>query len=592
MLTRSQSEHAWTHPVGRRGASPVSVLVMVIVAALIVIGLIFAFGGGGDSAGAADASMSTHTVRRENLLISVTEDGNLESASNIDVKCEIPNGSTILWIVPDGTQVAEGQKIIELDSASIDEQLEAQKGVYEKALAAKIKATEDAAAAEIAVREYAEGTYIQEVQLAESNITLAMEDLRSAQNVLEFTKRMARKGFTTPLQVEADEFAVKRAELQLGTYQTAKKVLENFTREKTLRALQATRDAAQAAARSEEATMTLEKAKLDRLTSYLSKCVITAPQSGMLVYYKERSRFGSSSSTIEEGAPVRERQVIAQIPKLTEMQANVPVHESKVEQLKPGMRAHLKVLEKEFQGTVTSIANQPESKSFFQAAVKEYPTLVRVDGDASGLRPGMTAEVEILIADLRDVLTVPVSAVIPSRGQYHCYVMTPQGPVKRQLLLGMTNDKMVEVKDGVAEGEHVILNPRNLQQESETVGADKADTQKSVDAKEKFGEVKPVDTSASQSAGARQASGSGAAGGGAGGFKPPSFSELDKDGDGKISGAEMPERMSRSDTNGDGSIDRSEYAAMQKRIRERQQNGGGGGGTGNPGGGRPGGPPQ
>jgi len=563
------------------------VLVGVVIAAVVVMGLIFAIGGAGESAGASDSNMATHTVKRENLLISVTEDGNLESASNIDVKCEIPGGSTILWIVPDGTQVKEGEKIVELDSATIDEQLEAQKGVYEKALAAKIKSTEDAAAAEIAVREYAEGTYIQELQLAESNITLAMEDLRSAQNVLDHTKRMARKGFTTPLQVEADEFAVKRAELQLGTYQTAKKVLEKFTREKTLRALQATRDAAQAAARSEEATMKLEKAKLDRLESYLEKCVITAPQSGMLVYYKERSRFGSSSSNIEEGAPVRERQVIAQIPKLTEMQANVPVHESKVEQIKPGMRAHLKVLEKEFQGTVSSIANQPESKSFFQASVKEYPTVVRVDGDASGLRPGMTAEVEILIADLRDVLTIPVSAVIPTRGAYHCYVQTPQGPVKRQLLLGMTNDKLVEVQDGVAEGDEVILNPRNLQQESEAVGGE-GSADEPVDAASKFGKTKPADSSG-QSAGAGQGGGSGSGSSGGARSGPPSFKDLDKDGDGKITKEENPSPyFDRMDANSDGVIDRSEHAAAMKRMRERQQNGGGGpGGAGRPAGGAP-----
>ena len=587
MLTRSSSSTAAIFQPSRRGASAVGVLVAVGLIAIVAVVLVVSLNNVGDSAGAADANMSTHTVKRENLLISVTEDGNLESASNIDVKCEIPNGSTILWIVPDGTEVKEGEKIIELDSASIDEQLEAQKGVYEKALAAKIKATEDAGAAEIAVREYAEGTYVKDLQLADANITLAMEDLRSAQNVLEHTKRMARKGFTTPLQVEADEFAVKRADLQLATYKTEKKVLEEFTREKTLKALQATREAAEAAARSEEATMKLEKAKLDRLESQLSKCVITAPQSGMLVYYKERSRFGSSSATIEEGAPVRERQVIAQIPKLTEMQANVPVHESKVEQLKPGMRAHLKVLEKEFQGTVTSIANQPESKSFFQAAVKEYPTMVRVDGDASGLRPGMTAEVEILIADLRDVLTVPVSAVIPSRGAYHCYVQTARGPEKRQLLLGMTNDKMVEVKDGVAEGDKVVLNPRNLQQESEAVGTE-GEEQEQVDAKEKFGEAKPVDSS-TKSAGAGQ--GGGAGGGSSGGARsgPPSFKDLDKDGDGKITREENPSPFfDRMDANADGVIDRSEHAAMMKRMRERQQNGGGAPG-GPPGGG---GPPQ
>ncbi len=207
MLTRSSSSIAGICQPRRRGASATGVLVGIGLIAILVIVMYVVFGGGGDSAGAADSNMSTHTVKRENLLISVTEDGNLESASNIDVKCEIPGGSTILWIVPDGTEVTEGEKIIELDSATIDEQLEAQKGVYEKALAAKIKATEDAGAAEIAVREYAEGTYVKDLQLAEANITLAMEDLRSAQNVLDHTKRMARKGFTTPLQVEADQFS-------------------------------------------------------------------------------------------------------------------------------------------------------------------------------------------------------------------------------------------------------------------------------------------------------------------------------------------------------------------------------------------------
>lgn len=575
MTSTNRSSNVQSSCAHRRGASLAAVLMGVVTAGLIVFSLVYVFTAGGDTAGAADSGIATHTVKRENLLISVTEDGNLESASNIDVKCEIPGGSTILWIVPDGTEVKEGEKIVELDSATIDEQLEAQKGIYEKALAAKIKAVEDAAAAEIAVREYAEGTYVKDLQLAEANITLAMEDLRSAQNVLEHTRRMARKGFTTPLQVEADEFAVKRAELQLATYQTEKKVLEEFTREKTLRALQATRDAALAAARSEEATVTLEKAKLDRLESYLSKCIITAPQSGMLVYYKERSRFGSSSSSIEEGAPVRERQVIAQIPKLTEMQANVPVHESKVEQIQPGMRAHLKVLEKEFQGTVVSIANQPESKSFFQAAVKEYPTIVRVDGDASGLRPGMTAEVEILIADLRDVLTVPVSAVIPSRNGFYCYVQTPEGPVRRQLLLGMTNDRFVEVQDGVAEGEQVILNPRNLQEESQPVGT--SDDEDQEDAAQKFGVAESSTDAAKPSRGGSAAGGRGAEanGSGSGRPKPPSFSDLDKDGDGKVTREENPSPyFDRIDTDGDGAITRSEYGAMLKRMRERSQGGG------------------
>jgi HlyD family secretion protein len=166
-------------------------------------------------------------------------------------------------------------------------------------------------------------------------------------------------------------------------------------------------------------------------------------------------------------------------------------------------------------------------------------------------------------------------------------VQTSRGVEKRQLLLGMTNDKMVEVKDGVAEGDKVVLNPRNLQQESEAVGAE-GDKEEPVDAKEKFGEAKPGDNAA-QSAGAGQ--GGGASGGSSGGARsgPPSFKDLDKDGDGKITREENPSPFfDRMDANSDGVIDRSEHAAMMKRMRERQQNGGGAQG-GPPGGG---GPPQ
>ena len=61
-----------------------------------------------------------------------------------------------------------------------------------------------------------------------------MENLRSAQNTLEHTKRMFRKGYVSPLQREAQEFAVKRAELELASAQKAKEVLEQFTKAKTL----------------------------------------------------------------------------------------------------------------------------------------------------------------------------------------------------------------------------------------------------------------------------------------------------------------------------------------------------------------------
>ena len=564
----------------RRNGNSV-VVVLAVLAILVTAGAYF-FGPGllsqiNAGSETSDSEAMTHTVGRENLVVTVTDDGELQSASNVDVKCEISGGSTILWIIDDGTVVAAEQKIVELDSSGIEEQLAAQTGVYEKALAAQIKATEDAAAADIAVQEYVEGTYLKDLQEVESLITIAQENLRSAQNVLDHTQRMSRKGFATPLQVEADEFAVKRSKLDLDFAQTSKSVLEKFTRQKTTRGLEATRDAAEALSRSEVAAVKLEKAKLDKLTKQLTKCVIFAPKAGMVVYFAERSRYGSSSSQIEEGSPVRERQTIIQLPDLTQMQAKVPVHESKVEQVHAGQRVYLKVLDREFQGSVTSIANQPEAKSFFSAKVKEYPAEVRIEGDCEGLRPGMTAEVEILIANLVDVLTVPVSSVVVKGDQFYGYVKTPDGPQKRELLLGLSNDKFVEVKDGVSEGEEILMNPRAVMSEQINEEKSEEEADESTGVKSRFGESSG---SPPPAAGGGKPSGGQSGGGSGGSRQAPSFASLDKNSDGKLTSDEItwPGAIDRLDKDGDGAVSSAEW----KNRPKRPSSGGGSGASGRP----------
>ena len=133
------------------------------------------------------------------------------------------------------------------------------------------------------------------------------------------------------------------------------------------------------------------------------KCTIIAPAAGMVVYANDnRSRWGSSEPEIYEGAVVRDRQSILRLPDLQNMQVKTTVHESKVDQIRPGMPAQILIQGKPFTGHVVSMANQPESQSFMSANVKEYATIVAIDGSPTGLRPGMTAEVTILIAEVKN----------------------------------------------------------------------------------------------------------------------------------------------------------------------------------------------
>ncbi len=528
----------------------------------------------------------THEVTKSKLIVTVTEDGNVESASNVDVKCQIGGGGTILWIVEDGKQVEKGEVVVRLDQSNIEDQLNSQRITYEKALATKIQTEEEFETAKISVREYEEGTYLKEVQDLDAQITIAMENLRSAENMLEFTQRMVRKGFVTRLQLEADQFSVKRAQLEVKSANTAKTVLQEFTKAKMLKQLESAREASGAKARADQAAFNLEKARLERLRKQLENCVVKAPQSGMAVWANRASGGkrggGQSGPSIEEGAVVREGQDILKIPDLSQMQVKVTVHETQVDKLRRGMPARIVIQDKELKGAVVSVASQPEPSSFFTSNVKEYATIVKILSKSTDLRPGLTAYVEILVEELDDVVAVPVHVVIEQRGKFYCWVQSSDGPQKREVVLGSTNNKLIELKDGLLPGEKVVLNPRVIVAEELAHSSGDEPTEE-IDTEERFGIGELAETgdeqgnsrSGSQRGGAGGDSGRpGGSGGGGGGNAMRS----DANGDGRISREEAPDKLKESfdriDTNGDGFIDASELSARRKN----REGGGGGGG--------------
>jgi len=559
--------------------------------AVIVVALLIAWGmmqtdlgslflGGGTSSTETDEEF--YTVRRETLRVTVTEDGNLESAENTEVKCEIPGGSTILWIIDEGEKVTAGKKLVELDRATIEDARDQQKGVVDEAKAAKVQAEQNLKAAEIAITEYRDGTFKQEEQIAMANIEIAKENQATAQNLLEHSKKMLRKGFATPLQVKSDEFAVRRSELELKAADIALTVLRDFTKDKMMTELQAAADAAAALKDSKVAALDLENKKLDRLENKLDKAVIYAPKDGMVIYANERSRY--SSVTIELHSAVKEGQAIIRLPDLSNMNAKVLVNESKIELLKMDSDANLKIGERTFRGKVTAIANQPERGSW-GSDIKEYATTVSIDGNATGLKPGMTAEVEVLVDEFPDTLTVPVSAVVEQRGQYFCWVKSANGPDRRPLVVAGTNDRKMAISDGVKEGDKVILNPRATIPEAREQEKEEGGKGEWKGSRGKSGQGKP-DKGKGPGAGGQSAGGQsgrpagtgagstgGQGSGGSGGSDQKPYN--DKNGDGLITKDEvtgpMKNYFDKLDENGDGAIDQSEF----KKAAERRKAAGG-----------------
>jgi HlyD family secretion protein len=402
------------------------------------------------------ADIPTHLVARTDFTISVTEDGSLVSDENVDIVCGVAGGATIVWLVDDGARVTEGMEIVRLDSSVLAESVTAQRIAFEKARAAKIQAEKDHAAAVIAVEEYAQGTYKKEVRKAESDVTAATERLQSTRNTLAYGERMFRKGYITPQQLDAQKSAVARAELDLGTAEIALDVLLRFTKPKMTTELESVRDAAEARRDSEQASLELEQSKLERLASQLEKCSVIAPKDGLAIYANDRNR--DRDSEIRAGAKVSEGKTILRLPNLAKMRVDVEVHEAKVDKIRPGMPARIRVQGREFGGVVSAVANRPESSWY--STIKKYLVQVRIDGNTEELRPGFTAEAEIIVADLADVIAVPVAAVIEQQGQYVCAVRRGTDVERREVKLGLGNDRLIEVVSGLEAGEAILLNPR------------------------------------------------------------------------------------------------------------------------------------
>ena len=573
-------------PQQRRRRVPRWLVMSVVAATVVTLGVAAAMKTKLLAPDAGGRQVLTEKVHRADLIVSITEDGNVESSQNIDVKCEVKGGSTILWIIKDGTQVKKGEELVRLDSSVIEDQVNAQKILFEKAKAAMIDAEKLYESAKIAVQEYKEGVYLQSLQDLEAKAFVAKENLESARNSLQHTVKMHRKGYVTDLQRDAQAFAVQRSELDLKVAQTARDVLEKFTRAKTLVGLESARDSAEAKMASERAAFDLEQARLERLQEQLDKCVILAPDDGMVVYANdsEASRRGNSQTAmVEEGSLMRERQNILRLPDLNQMQVKCTVHESKVDSLQRGMRARIRIQDRDYQGTVTSVSSQAEPSNWFSGTVKEYGTVVSIDSDPQGLRPGMTAAVEILVAHMQNVLSVPVQAVVERGGKFYCWVSGATGYEKRPVILGVSNNTRIEIKDGLAEGDTVLLNPRAVVEEARQDVRE----EETVDVGKKFGgsQAKSMpNIGGAPPAGGNEDGGGAGAGKQKGGRGNVDLMSFDKDGDKKVSKDEAPEQMKnffdRIDSNSDGFIDVKEAAEAKRRAQQRQQGGGEGPGGG------------
>jgi RND family efflux transporter MFP subunit len=422
----------------------------------------------------------------------IAQRGEVESASNIDVYCEVKSagagsstGVAILDVIAEGTQVQPGDVLATLDASALEKERTAQQILCNTSEALLIQSRNLHETAKIALREYLDGTFVQTEQTTLSEIFVAEENLRRAEGYLKYSEELAAKNFYTTLQLEADRFAVDKARNDLETAKTKLMVLREYTRLKTVKQLEADIKTTEAKMRTDESTHELDMQKLAEIEAQIAKCVIRAPAAGQVVYNNDDDDWDDNPMVIKAGTLVRERQIIFRLPDPKQMQVKAKINEANVNRVKIGMTATIKVdafPDRVMYGVVTKMNDYPEQSGWRGSNAKEYAAFVRIEDPPIGLRPGMTSDVRILVEERPDVLQVPVQAVVEENGRHYCLIRTADRIEARQVLLGSTNDKFLIVEDGLAEGDDVLLNPRVFLQDVELPAGTLAQTPQPLEA--------------------------------------------------------------------------------------------------------------
>jgi len=409
----------------------------------------------------------THTVARGDLVVTVTEEGILESSDNTQIKCKVRGQSTVTWVIESGTHVKPGDELVRLDTLAIEEAISERTKYAHWSRSSAERSGANVVRAQLAISEYLEGRYRTQLMRLQKDLTIAKSNQLTAQNMLAHAEMMAQRGYVSGLDVQEKTFARTRAELNVDVTKKRIEVLEQYTKAMELETLKGNLEATRARHAANEERAKMDATRRDLAVEELGYCVIKAKRSGLVIYPSgERWK---NAPDIEEGATVHRDQILLLMPDLSKMQVKVGIHESIIDRIKPGLAARITLPDKTLNGEVSSVASVTRPAGWWTGNVVKYDTIIKLP-PVPGLKPGMSAEVEVIIDRHEDVLTIPAAAVLDTGQEAFCWVKTVEGVKQRRTLqLGGTDDKSIVVKAGIEEGDEVVLDPLASIAEAQTL---------------------------------------------------------------------------------------------------------------------------
>jgi RND family efflux transporter MFP subunit len=479
-------------PSARRGTIWVFAL-LASVASLLVYWSVTRFTSGGSSGDGTAAAGMFHLVKPVDLDLKVGKLGELQAVNNIDILCRVEGQTTVQTLVKEGTTVKKGDVLITLDSSAIKQKIEDTTLELQKAEADAVNSKElreiqisqnnanlEAAQveldlAQIALKEYEEGTHPQALSQATSDLELAKLALKNKQENLAQTRNLFAKNFLTATDLKKAEEELINAQALVNKANNALEVLTKYTHEsnlaskrnavsqaeqklaRTKRENAASMNQKDADVQAKQQALDVLKRRMERYQEQLAACTITAPADGMVVYVTSGDR--NAQNALQEGVQVRERQALLRLPDTSSMKAVVRIGEAQVWRLREGQRARVRLTNgPPMMATLTAISVLADNtQRWMNPDVKEFPVDLTLDSTPPNLKPGMGAECEILIDRVENALAVPLASIYSSGNKSYVFVRDGDSLKPTPVEIGRVNETHAEVRSGLNDGQQVKI---------------------------------------------------------------------------------------------------------------------------------------
>jgi len=366
------------------------------------------------------------TLTRENMVISVsaTATGTLESEAEVNLRAEV-SGRIRRLLVDEGDRVTRGQVVAELEPQEADSQV-----ALVRAELATTRARLEEEQAGVAMLRERVRTKIEESRATLERTARDLERLKA----LHADGAIARQQLDLA-QAEHDVAAAANAaaladrdQVKVKEYQVA---------------------AARAAVIQREAQLRLAEVQQSRMS-------IRSPITGLVIrrMANEGEVVGlGGGSTVTLGGPLF---TMVDVDRLY-VRATIDEFDARQIRLGQEVRVRLEALPgRTLRGRLYKIS--PAVSGERQEA-RTFSIRVALEEGKEFVKPGMSADVEVIVATRSNALFVPTQAILEREGRKRVYVVVEGRARATNVKLGESNWSSTEILEGLGEGDRIIVNP-------------------------------------------------------------------------------------------------------------------------------------